>query len=282
MVKKILIAGFILLIFGVSFVPAGRLSAQSEVILAKVGDKMITQKDLEEFLSRNMSMRRNRPYSPEEKKAMLDNLVRSFVIVAEAEKEKMDETPEFKSKMKLYRVEVLIQDYFAKLPPVTVPEEEIETLLKEHPALVPKETLQLKEILVMTEKEADAVYDELKKGADFSKTAVDKSKSESRVNGGSMRPVTRGVLPKPVEEVAFSLKQGEFSKPIKTEKGYFILYLSERKEKSAEEMNKLTAQVKEKLRSIEGSKKKQDVFMNKAEELKGKAKVEVFYDRIPN
>jgi peptidyl-prolyl cis-trans isomerase C len=282
MVKKILIAGFILLIFGVSFIPAGRLSAQSEVILAKVGDKVITQKDLEEFLSRNMSMRRNRPYSPEEKKAMLDNLVRSFVVVAEAEKEKMDETPEFKSKMKLYRVEVLIQDYFAKLPPVTVPEEEIETLLKEHPALVPKETLQLKEILVMTEKEADAIYDELKKGADFSKTAVDKSKSESRVNGGSMRPVTRGVLPKPVEEVAFSLKQGEFSKPIKTEKGYFILYLSERKEKSAEEMNKLTAQVKEKLRSIEGSKKKQDVFMKKAEELKGKAKVEIFYDRIPN
>jgi peptidyl-prolyl cis-trans isomerase C len=282
MLKRILIAGFIMLIFGVSFVPAGRVSAQSEVILAKVGDKVITQKDFEEFLSRNMSFRRNRPYSPEEKKAMLDNLVRSFVVVAEAEKDKLDETPEFKSKMKLYRVEVLIQEYFAKLPSVNVPEEEIETLIKEHPALLPKETLQLKEIMVNTEKEANAIYDELKKGADFSKTAVDKSKAESRVSGGSMRPISRAMLPKPLEEVAFSLKQGEFSKPIKTEKGYYILYLTERKEKSPEEMAKLTGQVKEKLRSIEGSKKKQDVFTKNAEELKSKAKVEVFYDKIPN
>jgi peptidyl-prolyl cis-trans isomerase C len=282
MLKRILIAGFIMLIFGASFIPAGRLSAQSEVILAKVGDKVITQKDFEEFLSRNMNLRRNKPYSPEEKKAMLDNLIRSLVVVAEAEKEKWDETPEFKSKMKLYRVEVLVQEYFVRLPSVNVPEEEIETLLKEHPALLPKETLQLKEILVKTDKEAEAIYDELKKGADFSKTAVGKSQSESKVNGGSMRPVTRGMLPKPLEEVAFSLKQGEFSKPIKTEKGYFILYLSERKEKSAEEMEKLTAQVKEKLRTIEGSKQKQDAFMKKAEELKGKAKIEAFYDRIPN
>ena len=282
MLKRILIAGFIMLIFGISFIPAGRLSAQSEVILAKVDDKVITQKDFEEFLSRNMNLRRNKPYSPEEKKAMLDNLIRSLVVIAEAEKEKWDETPEFKAKMKLYRVEVLVQEYFAKLPSVNVPEEEIELLLKEHPALLPKVTLQLKEILVKTDKEADAIYDELKKGADFSKIAVDKSKSETRVNGGSMRPVTRGMLPKPLEEVAFSLKQGEFSKPIKTEKGYFILHLSERREKSAEEMEKLTAQVKEKLRTIEGSKKKQDTFMKKAEELKDKAKIEAFYDRIPN
>jgi peptidyl-prolyl cis-trans isomerase C len=282
MLKRILIAVFVMFIFGVSFVPAGRLSAQSEVILAKVGDRVITQKDFEEFLSRNMNFRRNKAYSPEEKKAMLDNLVRSFVVVEEAEKDKMDETPEFKSKMKLYRVEILVQDYFGKLPSVNVPEEEIETLIKDHPALLPKETLQLKEIMVNTEKEADAIYDELKKGADFSKTAVDKSKAESRVNGGSMRPVTRAMLPKPLEEAAFSLKQGEFSKPIKTEKGYYILYLTERKEKSPEEMEKLTAQVKEKLRNIEGSKKKQDVFMKKADELKGKAKIEVFYDKIPN
>jgi hypothetical protein len=96
MLKKILIAGFIILIIGVSFVLADRLSAQSEVILAKVGDKVITQKDFEEFLSRNMGVRRNRPYSPEEKKAMLDNLIRSLVVVGEAEKEKLDETPEFK------------------------------------------------------------------------------------------------------------------------------------------------------------------------------------------
>jgi peptidyl-prolyl cis-trans isomerase C len=280
MVKRILIAGFVMLMVWVSFVPAGRLSAQSEVILAKVGDTVITQRDLEEFLSKNMSMRRNRPYSPEEKKAMLDNLIRSFVVVAEAEKEKLDETPNFKTKMKINRVEVLVQEYFAKLTPVNVSDEEVEKLIKENPALVPQVTLMLKEIMVKTEKDADAIYDELKKGADFSKTAADKSLADSRIHGGSMRPVTRGMLPKPVEEIAFSLKQGEISKPIKAEKGYYILYMAERRERKPEEMEKMMVQVKEKVRDIEESKKRQEAFMKKAEELKSKAKVEVFYDRI--
>jgi len=281
MSKRILIAGVVLLIFGVSFGLVGRVFSESEVVLAKVGDTVITQKDFEEFLQRNAGMRKNRPYSPEEKKAMLDNLIRSLAVVAEAEKEKLDETPEFKSKMKLYRVEVLVQESFAKiLPTVKVTDEEIEALVKENPALTPQTTLQLKEILVKTEKEAEAIYDELKKGADFAKTAVDKSKAETRISGGTMRPVTRGMLPKPVEEIAFSLKQGEISKPIKTDKGYYILYLTERKEKTPEEMEKIMVQVKEKLRSIEGSKKAQDVFMKKAEELKSKLKVEAYYDRI--
>ncbi len=282
MLKRILIVGFVMLIFEASFVPVARLSAQSETVLAKVGDMVITQRDYEEFLQRNAALRRGKPYSPEEKKAMLDNLIRSMVVVAEAEKEKLDKTPQFETKMRLYRMEVLVQEYFAKLIPPNVPDEDIEALIKQHPALLPQETLFLKEILVKTEKEADTIYEELKMGADFAKTAVDKSISETKIYGGTMRPVTKGMLPKQAEDVAFSMKQGEFSKPIKTEKGYYILYLADRKEKSPEEMEKLTQQVKEKLRSIEASKKAQEAFMKKAEELKARTKIEAFYDRIPN
>jgi peptidyl-prolyl cis-trans isomerase C len=280
MSKRILIACVAMLILGVSFVLAGRVFSESEVVLAKVGDAVITQKDFEEFLRKNAAMRRNKPYSPEEKKAMLDNLIRSLAVVAEAEKEKMDQTPDFKSKMKIYRVELLTLEYFAKTLNVTVTDAEVEAVLKQYPDVIPKETLQMKEIMVKTEKEANAVYDELKKGADFTKTALDKSMAATKISGGNMKPVTRGMLPKPVEEIAFSLKQGEFSKPIKTDKGYYIFYLTERKERAPEEMEKLMAQVKDKLKSIETSKKAQELSIKKADELKGKVKVEAYYDRI--
>jgi peptidyl-prolyl cis-trans isomerase C len=282
MLKGILIACVAMLILGVSFPMVERVFSESEVVLAKVGDTVITQKDFEEFLRKNAAMRKNKPYSPEEKKAMLDNLIRSLAVVAEAEKEKMDQTPDFKSKMKIYRIELLTQEYFAKTLTVTVTDAEIDAVLKQYPDVVPKETLQMKEIMVKTEKEANAVYDELKKGADFTKTAVDKSMAATKIAGGNMRPVTRGMLPKPMEEIAFSLKQGEFSKPIKTDKGYYILYLTERKERTPEEVEKLMAQVKEKLKSIEASKKAQELSIKKADELKGKMKVEAYYDRIPN
>ena len=221
---------------------------------------------------------------------MLDNLVKSLVIAMEAEKDKLDESPDFKSKMKLYRVELLVQEYFVNKvnPTITVTDEELDRVMKDHPGLVPKETLQLKEILVKTEKEAEVIYNQLKdvkdvdKGAEFAKVAVEKSLSDTRVNGGSLRPVTRGTLPKALEEVAFSMKEGELSKPIKAEKGFYILYLLDRKERSTEEMTRLTTQVRDRVKQIEISNKAQAVYQKKAEELKSQTKVEVYYDRIPN
>ena len=95
-----------------------------------------------------------------------------------------------------------------------------------------------------------------------------------------MRPVTRGQLPKVLEDVAFNLKKGEFSKPIKTEKGFCILLLAERKERTPEEMKDLESKVKGKLVQIESSKKAQEILDKKAADLREKVKVEVFYDRI--
>ena len=166
MAKRILIAGVVLLIFGVSFGLVGRLFSESEVIVAKVGDPVITQRDFDEFLQANAPLRRGKPYAPEEKKIMLENLIKSLVVTMEAEKDKLDDSPDFKSKMKLYRVELLVQEYFANKvnPTITVTDEELDRVMKDHPSLVPKETLQLKEILVKTEKEAEAIYGELKYG----------------------------------------------------------------------------------------------------------------------
>lgn len=280
--KRILTVGILIFILGASFVLVGRLFSESETVLAKIGDTVLTQRDLDEFLSKYAFARRGKPYSADEKKAMLDNLIRGTLVGMEAEKERLDQSPEFKSKLKIYRSELLIQEYINKKiqPNVTVTEEELDQIIKEHPLLLPKETLFLSEILVSKEKEANDIYEELKKGGNFSKIAVEKSKTETRINGGHMRPVTRGQLPKELEQVAFNLKKGEFSKPIKTEKGFYILLLDERKEKSPEEMKDLEAKVKDKVRQIESSKKAQEIIDKKGAELREKGKVEVFYDRI--
>ena len=158
MVKRFLVAGVVLLVFGVSFGLVGRLFSESEVILAKVGDTVITQRDFDEFLHRNAFVRRNKPYAPEEKKIMLDNLIKSVAVTIEAEKEKLDEAPEFKSRMKLYRVELLVQDYFVNRvqSTISVTDEELDAVMKSNPALLPKESLQLQEILVRKEQEAEA------------------------------------------------------------------------------------------------------------------------------
>jgi len=265
-----------------SFALVGRLFSESETVLAKFGDTVITQKDLDEFMTRFAYARKNKPYSSEEKKEMLNNMVKGTLVCMEAENEKLDQDPTVRAKLRNYRNELLIQEYLAKkiTPHITIKPEEVDQILKDHPNLLPKETLTMKEILVSTEKEALAIRKELSKGGDFSKIAMEKSKAESRINGGTMRPVSRGQFQKEIEEVIFSLKRGEVSKPVKGDRGYYIFLLVDRREKSPEEMEKLQNTVREKIQQLEITKRGQEALEKKAEELRKKEKVEVFYDRI--
>ena len=280
--KKIVGVGILFFVLTASFALVGRLFSESETVLAKFGDTVITQKDLDEFMTRFAYARKNKPYSSEEKKEMLNNMVKGTIVCMEAEKEKLDQDPTVIAKLRNYRNELLIQEYLAKkiTPHITIKPEEVDQILKDHPNLLPKETLTMKEILVSTEKEALAIRKELSKGGDFSKIAMEKSKAESRINGGTMRPVSRGQFQKEIEEVIFSLKRGEVSKPVKGDRGYYIFLLVDRREKSPEEMEKLQNTVREKIQQLEITKRGQEALEKKAEELRKKEKVEVFYDRI--
>jgi peptidyl-prolyl cis-trans isomerase C len=280
--KRILIVGVLIVVFGASLVLVDKLFSGSDTVLVKIGNTELTQKDLDDLLTKYAFARRGKAYSAEEKKAALDNLVKGTLISMEAEKERLDQSPDFKSKLRAYRNELLVQEYInTKVQPaITVTDQELDKIIKEHPNLIPKETLTLQEIVVSKEKEAKDIYEELKKGGNFAKIAGEKSISDTRVNGGTMRPVARGQLPKVLEDVAFNLKKGEFSKPIKTERGFCILLLAERKERTPEEMKDLESKVKEKLVQIESSKKAQEILDKKAAELREKVKVEVFYDRV--
>jgi len=280
--RKTLFLGATIFILGLSVVLASQLFSESEIVLAKVGEALITQRNLDELINKYTQIRKGNPLTVEDKKMLLDNFIKGTVLAMEAEREKMDQRPEVKSKLKVYRAEVLMQEYVnSKIQPsITVTESEVEEKLRENPNLVPRVTVTLKEILVKTEKEAAAIYEDLKKGKDFSTIASEKSLAPTGVNGGHKRPVSPGQMSKALEEVAFKLKKGELSKPIKTDEGYYILSLVDKKERAPEEIKKLEGVIKEKIKQIEIAKKTQEMVGKKVEELKKNTKIEVYYDRI--
>ena len=78
-----------------------------------------------------------------------------------------------------------------------------------------------------------AVLDSIKKGGDFSDFARRYSSDPgSAAGGGDLGWFRRGVFEKEFEEAAFALKDGEYSKPIKTTYGYHIIQLIERRGES--------------------------------------------------
>jgi peptidyl-prolyl cis-trans isomerase C len=280
--RKTLFLGATIFILGLSVVLASQLFSESEIVLAKVGEALITQRNLDELINRYTQIRKGNPLTVEDKKMLLDNFIKGTVLAMEAEREKMDQRAEVKSKLKVYRAEILVQEYInSKIQPsITVTESELEEKLRENPNLIPKVTLTLKEILVKTEKEAQAIYEELKKGRDFSTIASEKSLAPTQIYGGHKKPVSPGQMPKALEEVAFKLNKGELSKPIKTDEGYYILYLVDKQERAPEEIKRLEGMVKERIEKIEIAKKTQEMVEKKVEELKKNTKIEVYYDRI--
>jgi peptidyl-prolyl cis-trans isomerase D len=77
---------------------------------------------------------------------------------------------------------------------------------------------------------ADALVVQLRAGADFAKLAAENSEDPgSKTRGGDVGFFERGRMVPEFETAAFSLKIGEISEPVKTQFGYHILRVSEKR-----------------------------------------------------
>ena len=74
------------------------------------------------------------------------------------------------------------------------------------------------------ERRAEGIYRDLMNGADFAALAKEKSEDRgSAVNGGDLGFFSRGQMVAPFDSVAFALKPGETSHPVRTQFGYHII-----------------------------------------------------------
>jgi foldase protein PrsA len=93
-----------------------------------------------------------------------------------------------------------------------------------------KYQIKASHILVKTKKEADSIEEKLKKGESFEELAKKNSiDTGSAVNGGDLGYFKAGSMVKEFEDAAFSLKVGEISQPVKSQYGYHIIKLVDKK-----------------------------------------------------
>jgi parvulin-like peptidyl-prolyl isomerase len=78
-------------------------------------------------------------------------------------------------------------------------------------------------ILVEKQSQALKLAEELKLGASFSELAKKYSTCPSGKRGGDLGQFGRGQMVKEFEQVAFALKPGQVSDPVKTQFGYHII-----------------------------------------------------------
>lgn len=104
-------------------------------------------------------------------------------------------------------------------------------------------------ILVAKESEAKDIKKQLDEGADFAKLAKEKSTDTgSGAKGGDLGYFTKGKMVKEFEDYAFKDGvEGKISDPIKTQFGYHIIKVVDRKEKKDFTLDKEKARIKKEL-----------------------------------
>ena len=215
-------------------------------VVAKVDDAVITVGDVQERINKQSPFVRARYTTNEKKKEFLDSLIRFEVMANEAERRGYDKDPEVLRVMKQQMISKFLQkDFESKLKVEDVPDADVEKYYKEHPAeFNQKDEVRVSEVVVKEKGKADKAYAEaraLPKGpvpttpdAKQFKDIVTKyaDDDEAKQRGGDLgffdKESTR--YPKEVVEAAFKLAEvGDVAPPIKTDKGFAVIRLTQKR-----------------------------------------------------
>ncbi len=121
-------------------------------------------------------------------------------------------------------------------------------------------------------KKAEALAAEARRpGVDFAALAKAKSEGPSAADGGDLGFFRRGVMVPAFERVAFSLKEGEVSEPIRTQFGWHVLKVEEKRMVDVPPFE----QVKEQLETRLKMQKTEKFVEQYVQELRQKASVDV-------
>ena len=200
-------------------------------------DLAIARADLEERMPRELQ-------GPARDKALLDNLIVAKVVAQKAEAEKVSASPEFARKLAYMRDKLLTETYLGKLGEAANTDANVQKTYDEVAKTQKPETeVHASHILVPTEEEAKKALERVKGGEDFSKVATEVSKDPGS-KGGDLGWFTRDRMVPEFAEAAFKLeKPGQLSEPVKSQFGWHVIKLEEKRTKEFPRLDQVRDQV---------------------------------------
>ena len=224
--------------------PVGRSFAQdSDPVVARVNGVDIHQSDIafaEEEIGGNMPN-----MAPEQKRDYLINYLVDVIVMSQAaEQQKLADRPEVKHRLAFDRnrllMESLLQDTGRAALSDTAEHEVYDEAIKQ---VKNEEEVHARHILVPTEDEAKAILAQLKGGADFATLAKEKSKDPGAAEGGDLGYFTKDQMVPEFAAVAFKLDKGQLSDPVKTQFGWHIIKVEDKRVKPTPTFDQVKPQI---------------------------------------
>ena len=215
----------------------------SDQVVARANGVDIRQSDLayaEEEIGTNMP---NMP--PPQKRDYLITYLADVVVLSQlAEQQKLGERPDVKRRLAFDRNRLLMEALLQDAGKASLSDEAEHKVYEEAiKQMASEEEVHARHILLPTEDEAKAVLAELKKGGDFAALAKEKSKDPGGSEGGDLGYFTKDQMVPEFSAVAFKLGKGELSEPVKTQFGWHIIKVEDKRTKPTPSFDQVKAQI---------------------------------------
>jgi peptidyl-prolyl cis-trans isomerase C len=258
-------------------VPPPPAQVPPDTVILTVGDLAITAKQFDQIADGLQDQYKNFVKGPG-RKQFADQLVRVLTIAQEGKRRGYDKTPEFQTQLLFQTNQVLAGMTAQKInQDVKIDDAVLHKYYDDHKSEY--EQIRARHILIrfkgsqvpvkpggkdLTEEEALAKTQDLEKrlqgGADFGQLAAAESDDTGSANmNGDLGTFGHGKMVPSFDEVAFKLKPGQISEPVKSQFGYHIIKVDSVENKSFDEVK---ADIEKKLRPQEANKAMEEIQKN--------------------
>lgn len=251
-------------------------NGQKSGYVMKIDGNVYTQEDVQAEMNTLPEMAKEFFQGPEGTARFVDELVKKELLYIEAKNRGLDKNKDFQRKVEEFKKITLINQLLEKEigTAAKISDKDVKDYYDKHKEdFIVNNQVRLSHIVVKTDDDAKKVYERLKKGEDFAKIASDVSLDKaSAKSGGDIGSFKRGEMKPELEEVAFRMKKGEISMPVKLKDGIHIIKVTDAKG-SILEFDKVKGLIAQRMTAekqresfdkfIEGLKKKHKIEINK-------------------
>lgn len=221
------------LCMAMTLMAAQPLRADDNPVLAKVNGSEIRQSDVtaaEKDIGPSLAQ-----LDPASRQASVVQLLIDLKLVAKAaEDKKIADTPDFKQKLAFTRSRLLMDTLLDQEGKAAVTDAALKKVYDDAAKQISGEQeVHARHILVGTEAEAKEIIAELKKGADFAELAKKKSKDPGASDGGDLGFFTKDQMVPEFSAAAFALEPGKISEPVKSQFGWHVIKVEEKRARKA-------------------------------------------------
>jgi peptidyl-prolyl cis-trans isomerase C len=278
-------AGILAAALALLLAAAGPVAAQDkDPLIAKVNDTEIHQSDM---AAAEEEAGQIPPMSPEAKQDYLVQFMADMILVAKvAEDKKMGDTAEFKKHLDFTRKKLLMSDLLQATAKEAITDDAMHKVYDEAVKQMGQEQeVHARHILIRAaagdenaskaaEDKIKVIIARLKKGEDFETVAKEVTEDPSgKANGGDLGYFSKEQMVPEFSNVAFKLEKGQISEPVKTQFGWHVLKVEDKRVKPTPKFEDVKPQIEQYV-----ARKAQAELVQK---LRAEAKIEKMYKTEP-